>query len=77
MEQCIYINSESLPNNFECVEILMEKIKPAMVFCAETCLTDAISDAELHINGYRMVRCDSTSRQKGWCGDLRKGECVI
>lgn len=43
----------------------MEKIKPAMVFCAETCVTDAISDAELYINGYGMVRCDSNSRHTG------------
>lgn len=65
MEQCIHINSESLPYNFECAEILMEKMQPAMGFCAETCVTDAISDAELHIIGYRMVRCDSTSRHTG------------
>lgn len=65
MEQCLYVNSESLTNNFESVEILIGKFSPAMIFCTETCVTNAIADAELHIKGYRMVRCDSISRHTG------------
>lgn len=36
-----------------------------MVFCSETCLTDAITDSEISVNGYRIVRCDSHSRHTG------------
>lgn len=62
---CIYINSESLPNNYECLELLIENTKPIMVFCSETCVTEQISDTELHINGYNLARCDSHSRHTG------------
>lgn len=62
---CVYINSESLPNNFECLEMLMERMSPLMVFCSETCLTEKIADSEISVIGYRTVRCDSHSRHTG------------
>lgn len=61
----MYINSESLPSNFECLELLVEKTKPVMVFCSETCLTDKIGDMEINMNGYKLIRCDSHSRHTG------------
>lgn len=61
----MYINSESLPNNYECLELLIEKTTPIMVFCSETCLTEKIDNTEIDMIGYKLIRCDSHSRHTG------------
>lgn len=38
---------------------------PYIIILVETCVTKDIGDAELQIDQYQMLRCDSTSRQTG------------
>jgi hypothetical protein len=61
----MYINAESVPNNFECIEVLVEKLNPTILICSETCLTDDIFDNEISLNGYNVFRCNSNSRHTG------------
>lgn len=60
-DKIIYLNIESLTNNFACIE----NLNPAMVMCSETCLTDDIKNSEIKVNGYKLIRCDSLSRHTG------------
>ena len=40
-------------------------LKPALIFCSETCCTNNINDNEIALNNYKIVRCDSHSRHTG------------
>lgn len=60
-----YLNAESVLNNFECIEVLVEKLNPVILICSEACLTDDILDSEIRLAGYNIFRCNSTSRHTG------------
>lgn len=59
------MNTQSLYSNFSKIEVLLETMNPVVLACSETCLTNEISDFEIAINGYDIVRCDSNSRHTG------------
>ena len=40
-------------------------LKPAIILCSETCVTEDIEDSEIIINSYKLIRCDSHSRHTG------------
>lgn len=64
-QNIFYLNAESVLNNFEDMEVLVGQLKPAMIICSETCLTEQINDNEILMNGYNVYRCDSFSRHTG------------
>lgn len=63
--KCIYINSNSLTANKEEIEIMIEVEVPNIVLCAETHITENVTDSEIKIIGYNHVRCNSFSRHIG------------
>lgn len=61
----MYLNVASILKNFEDIELHVEKFKPTMLICSETCLTDDIIDSEIFLTGYNLFRCNSFSRHTG------------
>lgn len=59
------LNCESLTNNYEELERIVEISKPAVIICSETCLTTEIKSTEIELRDYKLFRTDSVSRHTG------------
>ena len=44
---------------------MISTIKPAIILCSETCTTVDITDNEINLDMYKLIRCDSHSRHTG------------
>jgi hypothetical protein len=61
----LYLNAQSFLSNKIEIEMLVEEKKPKILFLSETRITSDISDHEIEIDGYDVVRCDSHTRHTG------------
>lgn len=61
----MYLNVNSILSNKIELERVIEIKNPAIILCSETCTTNHITDQELCIQTYKLVRCDSHSRHTG------------
>lgn len=59
------MNIQGLTTNLEQLELFVQENTPKIICLSETHLTNDIKDCEVAIDGYRMFRCDSTSRHTG------------
>ena len=59
--QFLHLNINSLLPKVDEVESIANKSKAAVIGISESKLDDAISDKELDISGYNLVRCDRKS----------------
>lgn len=51
--------------NYESIRLKVQRHKPSMLMCSETCITDQINDFEIDIDEYNIIRCNSHSRHTG------------
>ena len=66
MNTCVlYLNVRGLTTNINQLKVLVNRKKPAAIVLSETHITSDISDSEISIRGYNLVRCDSHSRHTG------------
>lgn len=63
-EVLIYINARSVMCNLNHIEIMINHVKPMLIFCTEARITNEICD-EVNIDGYSNVICSSESRFTG------------
>lgn len=56
--QSLYVNSDQLITDINCY-------KPSVVLLSEAQTTTDIENFEIRIDGYKMIRCDSTSSYTG------------
>lgn len=59
------VNVQSLTSNYEHVELLLCGLQPFMLICTEARTTDDIGDAEIRVDGYKIIRSNSLSRHTG------------
>lgn len=59
------MNIQGLVNNFASLSILIDKMKPNLIFLTETHIKDTIYDVEIDLKGYNCIRCDTSSSHTG------------
>lgn len=62
-----YINARSLLANFDEIELLCSKFRPAILACSEARITNDLYKCEYSIKDYNVVVCHSKSRRTGGC----------
>lgn len=63
----MYLNIQSLVANVIRLQIYVQSIKPDIILLSETHVTEEITDHEIHIDGYELIRVNSSSRHTGGC----------
>ena len=61
---CMYVNARSLVNKREELELAVEQRDYDIIGFSESWLTDSISDAEVELAGYKIIRKDRVSNVK-------------
>lgn len=61
----LYTNVQGLTANIDQLVVLINESKPKVIILTETHITSEFLDAEININGYKVLRCDSNSRHTG------------
>lgn len=62
----MYTNAQSLmAHKDEIQHQIMKKLNPAVIALSESRLIAEISDSEISVTGYSVVRCDAENRNTG------------
>lgn len=61
----MYLNIQGLTNNFNELEILINQNKYEIIMLSETHTTNELTDGEIDIDGYKIVKLDSFSNRTG------------
>lgn len=61
----IYLNAQSFIHNKDQIVTYIVCYNPSIILLSESRTTADCQDNELHIENYRVIRCDSTSRHTG------------
>lgn len=59
------MNARSLLANFNEIELLCTDLKPSILACSETRITNELNESEYKIDGYNVIVCLSKSRHTG------------